>query len=97
MQLRYFQLTSSGTVPETNRMLAYVFRGFGKAWLIDYHDMTQEYVFNFSVPYDLAYIFNNYDLLPRPAGVSSSWTSTTLVYFGFAAGDYNFDNGIFGE
>ncbi len=96
LQLRYFQLTSSGTVPETNRMLGYVFKGYGPAYLIDYHDMTQEFVFNFPVTADLQYLFNNYDILPRPAGVSSTWTDSTLTYFGFADGDYNFDNGIFG-
>ncbi|OWK47546.1 DUF2612 domain-containing protein [Fimbriiglobus ruber] len=96
LQLRYFQLTSSGTVPETNRMLKYVFRNYGPAWLIDYHDMAQAYVFNFPVTFDLQYLFNNYDVLPRPAGVSSTWIDATLVYFGFATGDFNFDNGIFG-
>jgi len=96
LQLRYFQLTSSGTVPETNRMLAYVFRNHGSAWLLDYHNMTQAYIFDFPVTYDLQYLFNNYDILPRPAGVSSTWVDATLTYFGFATGDYNFDNGIFG-
>jgi hypothetical protein len=95
LQLRYFQLTGSGTVPEVNRMLAYVFRNYGKAWLMDYHDMAQEYVFDFPVTFDLKYLFNNYDILPRPAGVSSTWIDATLVYFGFAPDDYNFDNGIF--
>jgi Protein of unknown function (DUF2612) len=97
LQLRYFQLTGSGTVPEINRMLAYVFKDLGRAWLEDYHDMTQAYIFSFPVTADLQYLFNNYDILPRPAGVSSQWIDATLTYFGFAAGDYNFDNGVFGS
>jgi hypothetical protein len=96
LQLRYFQLVSSGTVPETNRMLAYVFKVRGRAWLIDYHNMSQSYIFDFPVTYDLQYLFRNYDILPRPAGVSSTWIDATLTYFGFATGDYNFNNGIFG-
>lgn len=96
LQLRYFQLTSSGTVPEINRMLKFVFGGFGQAWLNDNHDMTQTYIFNFPVTYDLRFLFSNFDILPRPAGVSSTWVDATLVYFGFAPNDYNFDNGIFG-
>ena len=96
LRLRYFQLTSSGTIPETNRMLAYLFEDFGGAYLIDNHDMTQTYVFNFPVTSDLQYLFNHYDILPRPAGVSSQWIDATLVHFGFASGDYNFDNGVFG-
>jgi Protein of unknown function (DUF2612) len=96
LQLRYFQLTGSGTVPEINRMLAYVFEDRGRAYLIDYHAMSQAYIFDFPVTADLAYLFNNYDILPRPAGVSSQWVDATLTYFGFADGDFNFDNGIFG-
>jgi Protein of unknown function (DUF2612) len=94
LQLRYFQLTSSGTVPETNRMLAYVFANYGKAWLLDYGDMTQAYVFDFPVTFDLQYLFNNYDILPRPAGVASSYIDNTLEYFGFNSFNFNFDNGI---
>lgn len=73
LQLRAFQLVSSGTVPEINRMLAYVFKNYGPAWLIDNHDMTQTYMFDFTLTADLIYIFNNIDILPRPAGVSSTY------------------------
>lgn len=97
LQLRYFQLTSSGTIPETNRMLKYVFANHGRAWLLDNHDMTQTYVFDFPITWDLAFLFNNYDILPRPAGVGSNYEDATLVYFGFdgslGSGALNFDNG----
>lgn len=73
LQLRAFQIVSSGTVPETNRMLAYVFANYGPAWLIDNNNMTQTYMFNFPLTSDLVYIFNNIDVLPRPAGVSSTY------------------------
>jgi hypothetical protein len=98
LKLRYFQLTGSGTVPEVNRILNYVFGDLGKAWLLDYHNMTQAYVFDFPVTSDLAYLFNNFDILPRPAGVASSWVDATKVYFGFdGSGGYNFDNGILAQ
>lgn len=97
LRLRYFQLVSSGTVPETNRMLADVFADYGPAWLIDNHDMTQTYIFNFPVTWDLKYLFTNYDILPRPAGVGSGYIDATLKYFGFNSFNYNFDNGtLFG-
>lgn len=96
LQLRYFQLTSSGTVPETNRMLAFVFRNYGKAYLLDLGNMHQEYVFNFPVPWDFAYLFNNFDILPRPAGVSSEWVDATLSYFGFGPYGLQFDSSILG-
>ncbi len=72
LQLRYFQLTSSGTVPETNRMLSYVFQSYGSAYLVDNHDMTQTYHFQFVIPAEISYMLNNTDVLPRPAGVSST-------------------------
>jgi hypothetical protein len=94
LQMRYFQLTSSGTVPETNRMLKLVFGNFGTAYLIDNHDMTQTYIFNFPLTWDLIYLFTNFDILPRPAGVASNFEDATLEYFGFNSFNYNFDNGI---
>lgn len=96
LQLRYFQLTSSGTVPETNRMLKYLFAPMGQAYLLDYGTMNQAYIFLFTVSWDLAYIFNNLDILPRPAGVGSRWYDATEHFFGFGGinGAFNFDNGI---
>ncbi len=98
LQLRYFQLTSSGTVPEANRMLKFIFgTNYGEAYLRDFHDMTQQYIFNFPVSWDIAYIFNNFDILPRPAGVASSWIDGTLTtYFGFGPYGNQFDRSILG-
>ena len=73
LQLRYFQLTSSGTVPEINRALKWIFEGYGQAWLVDNHNMTQTYNFAFTLPSDLVLAFNSFDLLPRPSGVSSNY------------------------
>lgn len=74
LQLRYFQMTSSGTVPETNRMLKYVFGNQGVAYLVDNHDMTQEYIFTFPLSAELEFVFKIFDVLPRPAGVESSFS-----------------------
>jgi len=94
LQLRYFQLTSSGTVPETNRMLKYLFGDMGTAYLLDLGHMAQEYIFEFPLSADLTYLFDNYDILPRPAGVISTYTNNLTEYFGFNSFNYNFDNGI---
>lgn len=74
LKLRYFQLTSSGTVPETNRMLKYVFGDQGLAYLVDNGNMTQTYVFTFALSAELEFLFKNFDVLPRPAGVASTFT-----------------------
>lgn len=74
LRLRYFQLTSAGTVPEVNRMLAYLFAELGTAYLTDNHNMTQTYIFEFTPSSNIQFVLNNFDILPRPAGVASSIT-----------------------
>lgn len=95
LQLRYFQLISSGTVPETNRMLKYVFANYGPAYLLDRLDMTQHYVFEFPLSSSLNLMLSNFDVLPRPAGVGSYYSEGDIAYFGFDDYNANFDNGIF--
>lgn len=98
LQLRYAQLTSSGTVPEINRIIKKIFAAYGQVFLSDYQNMHQQYVFLFPVSADLIYLFNNYDILPRPASVNSSYIDGTRTYFGFDdAMHANFDNGNFGS
>ncbi len=72
LRLRYFQLTSSGTVPEINRMLQYIFGEMGNAYLKDNLDMSQTYMFGFTLPAETKFMLDNSDVLPRPAGVRSS-------------------------
>lgn len=96
LQLRYFQLTSSGTVPEINRMLKYVFaEKYGLAFIQDGNDMNQTYTFTFELSADLRYVFKNFDVLPRPAGVKSRYVVSLAESFGFDEFNANFDNGNF--
>lgn len=98
LRLRYFQLTSSGTVPEINRMLKYLFGDLGAAYLLDDLDMTQQYIFTFPLTSEMQYIFNNFDVLPRPAGVKSSFYQAAVLRFGFGPYHANFTRGnFFGE
>lgn len=98
LQIRYFQLTSSGTLPETNRMLKWIFKeNYGSAFLADHENMTQTYVFQFPLSADLRYIFRNFDVLPRPAGVDSGFVVTLIEPWGFEDTHANFDNGNFAE
>jgi len=76
LQLRYFQLCSSGTVPEINRFLKFVFAPWGTGYLADLGNMQQKFYFNFPITSDLQFVFQNLDLLPRPAGVSSTYQGT---------------------
>lgn len=97
LQLRYYQLTGTCTVPAINRALKDIFYsgGYGTAYVIDNHDMTQHYVFNFTPPSDMQLAFNNFDILPRPAGVGSSWSVYVEGPWGFNSDAENFSHGNF--
>lgn len=97
LQLRYMQLTGSGSVPETNRRLAAIFGQYGGAYLLDGHDMTQEYYFKFKLPWFMQYAFDELDVLPRPAGVKSTYRDSSQTYWGFGEYRLNFRRGNFGR
>jgi hypothetical protein len=70
LRMRYFQITSKATVPQINFFMETLFGVDGGAYVVDNNDMTADYVFQFPIPSKLQFIFQNYDILPRPAGVS---------------------------
>jgi uncharacterized protein DUF2612 len=94
LRMRYYQLTSRGTVPEINAFLADLFSDLGPAYVLDGYNMTAEYIFEFVLPSPLEYIFNNYDILPRPAGVGVTYRVLFPAPFGFDQPN-NFNNGNF--
>lgn len=74
LRLRAYQLQSAGCVPEINRMLAdifdaYVAPGDVPAYVVDNLDMTCTYRFLFPLSTELQFVFQYFDILPRPAGV----------------------------
>jgi hypothetical protein len=94
LRMRYYQLTSKGTVPEINRFLSILFEDYGTCYVLDGLNMTGEYIFEFGLPSAIEYIFNNYDILPRPAGVGTTYRVVVPTPFGFDQ-PMNFDNGNF--
>lgn len=70
LRLRYFQLTSNATVPSVNAFLAALFPE-GRAFVVDNHDMTCTFIFQFQPDPLLFSVITDLDLLPRPAGVKS--------------------------
>jgi hypothetical protein len=98
LRLRYFQLVSRGTVPETNRFLKYIFEDVGSVYVIDQLDMSfVYYVFTFVPSSQLLFILQKYDILPRPAGVGVNYQIITGPAFGFDEYNLNFDHGTFAE
>lgn len=93
LKLRYYQLTTNGTVTEINRMLKTVFTG-GSSFVVDNNDMTIIYVFEFDVPSNLLFALEKFDVLPRPAGVKLTiksaagpkifaWNTSDVFYGGW--------------
>jgi len=96
LRLRYFQLTTRGAVPEINTFLQYLFGDQGLVYVLDGQDMTCTYVFTFPPDAALLYVLQNFDLLPRPAGVKVTILINPAERFGFAPYYLNFENSNFG-
>lgn len=95
LKLRYFQLITRGAAPEINEFLNYVF-GPGEVYVADGLHMNARYVFASEIPSALQLVFENYDILPRPAAVGVEWVSNNpLAGFGFGTYRKNFNNGNF--
>ena len=96
LMMRYHQITTDGTVPHINEFLARMFGESGGAYVVDNGDMTITYVLGFTPPSRLSYIFANYDILPRPAGVRiADINIVPKIPFGFDEHNNNYDNGNF--
>lgn len=93
LRLRYFQLTSDGTVPHINFVLREV---FGSGYVVDRQDMTASYIFPAALPSPVVTILREFDLLPRPAGVGINIQIDPANVFGFDPFYQNFNNGGFG-
>lgn len=97
LRLRYFQLVSRGTVPETNQFLADLFDGEGTVYVADPGDMTQYITFLFQPSSALSFVVRNFDLIPRPATVGVKLRVILRDVFGFGPNNLNFENGSFVE
>ena len=94
LRLRYYQLVSRGDVIETNRFLKELFADFGDVYMLDGLDMSIVYVFTFDLDPSVLVVLQNYDVLPRPAGVRIRYVISSDYIFGFNAVDGAFPNYI---
>jgi hypothetical protein len=74
LRLRYFQLTTRGAVPEVNAFLAQVF-GEGTVYVEDLGNMQARYVFTVKPSSAVELVLTEFDVLPRPAGVSVEYVT----------------------
>lgn len=78
LRLRYYQLVSRGTIPETNAFLKVLFEDQGPVYVEDNLDMTMNFVFGFELDATVRYVFDRMDMLPRPSGVLATYQSVPL-------------------
>lgn len=95
LKLRYYQLITRGTIPECNKIVADVFGDLGAVYALDGLDMTMTYIFNFQPSASIRFILDEYDILPRPAGVLVNKNFNPGLSWGFGEFRKNFNNGNF--
>lgn len=92
LRLRYYQLVSDGSAPFANLAIRNV---FGRGYVLDGGNMTITYVFPVPLPANVQTVLEEFDLLPRPAGVKVQVLQGNAKYFGFGPNWYNFNRGSF--
>lgn len=97
LRLRYFSLITRCTIPEVNAWMKYLLGDQGSVYVLDANDMSYTtYVFGFQPNSALAFVLEQYDVLPRPAGVGVRYIVASRKTFGFGNYFKNFNNGTFG-
>lgn len=90
-----FTNISIATIPEINRFLKILFYQRGRAYCINYRDMTMGMTFEFELaPYEES-ILMNYDVSPIPSGVQLNIRQIVTPYFGYSSDAYPFNDGTF--
>ena len=85
IKIRAFGTTWDGAIQTMNTFLAELFKDRGSVYMLDPQNMTYEiFVFEFQLEDWERYLFANYDIFPRSAGVASYFEEVLGdVYFGF--------------
>lgn len=89
IKIRAFGTTWDGSIQTMNLFLSNLFKDRGTVYLLDPQNMSYElFIFNFTLEPWEKYLFENYDIFPRPAGVAILLDEVGEdVYFGFATYD----------
>ena len=94
LQIRYFILTSNGSVTDINQFLANLV-GPNIVYAIDNLNMTMTYVLTITPPDNLLNTAERFDLVPHPSAVGFMRTFVDVDNWGFGQFHRNFDRGNF--
>lgn len=92
IRLRYFNLTHKPTLDNINGFLkAYLWEDSNRVFVTDPQDMSAiVYTFEKEPSSQLKFVFEKYDLLPRPSTVGIAYITTPVAAFGFGPDRQNF-------
>ncbi|EBV1210117.1 hypothetical protein CC928_21815 [Salmonella enterica subsp. enterica serovar Guildford] len=90
-----FTNISIATIPDINKFLKILFYQRGRAYCVNYRDMTIGMTFEFDLASYEESILTNYDVKPIPSGVQVNIRQIVSPYFGFATDAYPFNDGTF--
>ena len=94
LKLRYRQITSNATIDEIHRAVSQILPTAG---VIDAFDMSVLLTYPTIPDSQILYILDNYDVIPRPAGVKIKRRFGYASWFAFSGqGGQNFNNSTFG-
>lgn len=92
-----FSNISIATISDINKFLSILFAGRGRAYCVNYRDMTIGITFEFALaPYEQL-LLSRYDVIPVPGGVQLNINQIVPPYFGFADDAYPFNDGTFNK
>ncbi|HAZ3902270.1 TPA: DUF2612 domain-containing protein [Escherichia coli] len=90
-----FTNISIATITDINKFLKILFYQRGRAYCVNYRDMTIGITFEFELaPYEES-ILTNYEVMPVPSGVLVNIRKIISPYFGFSSDAYPFNDGTF--
>ncbi|WP_200924072.1 DUF2612 domain-containing protein [Citrobacter portucalensis] len=90
LRMRWWQITSDGSMPSINHALYDV---FGKdVYALDSQDMTITVVYQIILPDIMMRLLQDFDLIPRSSGVKFNHLVKPRDAFGFAKYNLNFDH-----
>lgn len=95
LRLKYFKLTSRGSVPDVNAFMLKCFGSLGTGYIQDIYGMRMRFVFNFVPSKNFRKALELYDVIPRPATVGIVYELSTRKFFGFGPFNKNFGHGGF--
>ncbi|MCD1124800.1 DUF2612 domain-containing protein [Jinshanibacter sp. LJY008] len=95
LKLRYYQLTSRGTIPEMNHIIADIFGDTGGGYASDSYDMNLVTIFlNSTISQQYRFVLEKFDIFPRPAGVGIQFKrAITGNVWGLGSERENFGHG----